>query len=420
MKTTARMFLAGALAAAIAAFGAGSPASAATVSAAPATFTPYITSADSTVRQLAQCGSTMYAVGTFTTIGSPLGGPFTRNNVFSFNATTGVVSSWNPNVNGTVYSLALTSNCATAYLAGAFTTAHGTAVKNLVKVSTSTGAVDTAFKPVPSGSVYRVLISGTHLLAGGSFTTIGGVTRAAMASLSLSTGKADSYVNLNITGALVNSTRKVYSFALSNGGTKLLVMGSFLAVGGVDRQQIFMVDLGTTSASLDTWYSPLFDEACKPYLSYYLQAAAWSPDDATIYTGTTGREGVSPLCDTVAAFSSAADSALQPMWVNPTGCDSLFTVAADDTNVYAGGHQRWMSNFGVCEQENPNSVPRQGIADLSPADGSVTPWDPSRSRGHGADAMLLTSTGLWVGSDNFFASDSCAGVYHPGICFFPR
>jgi len=414
------MFLAGALAATVAVFGAGSPASAATVSAGPATYTPYLTSANGTVRQLAQCGSTMYAVGTFSTIGSPLGGPFTRNNAFSFNATTGVVSSWNPNVNGTVYSISLSANCSSAYLGGTFTSVHGTSVTDLAKVNTSSGAVDTAFHAAPNSTVYGVVVSGSHLLVGGSFKTIGGASRAAMASLNLATGVADSYVNLNIAGTLINSTRKVYKLVLSHSGTRILVMGSFLTVSGLDRQQIFMVDLGATSTSLDAWYSPVFDEACKPYLSYYVQAATWSPNDSTVYTATTGRMGTSPLCDTVAGFSSAADSTLQPLWANPTACDSLFSVAADDTNVYVGGHQRWMNNFGVCEAENPGSIVRLGVADVSPTDGTVMSWDPTRSRGHGADDMLLTPAGLWIASDNFFASDSCGGAYHPGICFFPH
>jgi hypothetical protein len=44
----------------------------------------------------------------------------------------------------------------------------------------------------------------------------------------------------------------------------------------------------------------------------------------------------------------------------------------------------------------------------------------SRVRGHGADDVLLTSSGLWIASDNFADSDSCSGVTgHAGICFLP-
>lgn len=44
----------------------------------------------------------------------------------------------------------------------------------------------------------------------------------------------------------------------------------------------------------------------------------------------------------------------------------------------------------------------------------------SRARGLGADDMLLTSAGLWIGSDNFEGSQMCGGVQNlAGICFLP-
>ena len=49
---------------------------------------------------------------------------------------------------------------------------------------------------------------------------------------------------------------------------------------------------------------------------------------------------------------------------------------------------------------------------LSPS-GAVT-FDPTRSRGKGADDMLLTRNGLWIASDNFDGSQACGGVIKPG------
>ena len=69
------------------------PAGAATgpVSATPASGTPQLAATGTLqqVRQLVQCGGTMYAVGTFTTI-TRNGTTYTRNNVFSFSATDAV------------------------------------------------------------------------------------------------------------------------------------------------------------------------------------------------------------------------------------------------------------------------------------------------------------------------------------------
>jgi hypothetical protein len=44
----------------------------------------------------------------------------------------------------------------------------------------------------------------------------------------------------------------------------------------------------------------------------------------------------------------------------------------------------------------------------------------SRSRGLGADDMLVTSTGLWIASDNLDGSDQCGDASGlAGICFLP-
>ncbi|HEY2175010.1 MAG TPA: hypothetical protein VGH85_14475, partial [Mycobacteriales bacterium] len=106
-----RVRLVGAVAAAVVAAGVGiaAPAGAAAggpPGGVPASWTPQIATSGTDgsveqIRHLAQCGSTMYAVGRFTQVkkGSAT---VTRNNVFSFSATNGTITSWNPNVNGQV------------------------------------------------------------------------------------------------------------------------------------------------------------------------------------------------------------------------------------------------------------------------------------------------------------------------------
>src|SRR6185312_1469234 len=89
------------------------------VSATSSTETPKLaaTGTTETVRQLVQCGGTMYAVGSFTEI-QRFTTTYPRNNIFSFSATPGFkVTSWAPNVNGEVNSIAFNgSNCSDAYI----------------------------------------------------------------------------------------------------------------------------------------------------------------------------------------------------------------------------------------------------------------------------------------------------------------
>ena len=424
------------------------------VSARPATGTPTLapTKTTETVRQLVQCGGKMYAVGSFTSI-SQGAKTVTRNNIFSFSATSPFkITSWNPNVNGEINSIAFNGGkCANAYIGGKFTSVGGTAVGNLAKISTATGAVVPGFGHNASGEVDTLVVAHGHLLAGGKFTGINNNHDANpyYASLNPTTGKDDGFLHLNISGHYVfsgnhpNST-KVYNQQLSHSGKLLLVEGDFTSVGGLARQQIFMLNVGGTRAAVTGWTSPEFDGSkgnlpggfpyqCGASHPFYVQAAAWSPDDSTVYLADTGFHpwnwnGSFPmvgLCDAAAAFP-ASQKKVTHDWINYAGCDSLYSVAADASAVYVGGHNRWFHNQNACNAKGRGAIPAPGLAGLKPASGSLilnsagNAGRYSRSRGHGADDMLLTGAGLWIASDNFGGGIQCGGVSgFSGICFLP-
>jgi hypothetical protein len=414
-----------------------SPAQAATgpVSSTPAAGTPQLatTGATEQVRQLAQCGGTMYAVGTFTEI-KRYTTTYDRNNAFSFAATSPFkVTTWNPNVNGIVNSIAFSADCSQAYLGGLFSSVNGTAVKNIAEVSTSTGAVNTAFASSAAGQVSTLLTYGSHVLTGGYFTSINGSSaNPYFTSLNTTTGRDDGFLNLAISGnyqfpGVSNNPTRVYNQQLSNGGTLDLVEGDFTSVGGQPRQQIFMLNLSGAKAAVTSWTSDEFSQACATVEPFYVQAASWSPDDSEIYIGTTGYHpynmpvGGTPrtgLCDAAAAFP-ATQADVAHLWVNYTGCDSLYSTAADASTAYFGGHERWSSNPNDCDGQGPGAIVAPGMEGLSPTTGTLT-FNPTRDRGLGADDMLVTGGGLWIASDNLDGSSACAGVYgYAGICFLP-
>jgi hypothetical protein len=416
------------------------------------------------VRQLVQCGGTMYAVGTFTSV-KHNSTVTAVNNAFSFSATAPYnLTTWAPNVNGVINSIAFNgTNCADAYLGGKFTAVNGTKVANLAEVTTSgTGTLVTAFGHSANGQVETLLGASGHILAGGYYTTINGSSTKYMTSLNPTTGKDDGFINLGISGnyqfacsgpgcpstgqAASNATR-VYNQELSNGGTLDLVMGDFTSVGGLPRQQIFMLNLATSPASVTAWTSPQWDGSageavrtdnnndytsgypyeCAGVEPFYIQAAAWSPDDSTIYIATTGYHpngfltGATPrngLCDAAAAFP-ATQAPVTSEWINYPGCDSLFAAAADSSTAYFAGHERWASNPNDCDAQGPTAIPAAGFEGLSPTTGALT-FNPTRARGLGADDMLDTTAGLWIASDNQNGAVQCAGKSgHAGICFLP-
>jgi hypothetical protein len=411
------------------------------VSPTPASGTPQLAPSGSTeqVRQLVQCGGTMYAVGGFTKIqqGSTV---YSRNNAFSFSATAPFgVTSWNPNVNGRVNSVAFSPDCSQAYLGGQFTSVHGTAVRDIAEVSTSTGAVNTAFAHSANGEVETLLTYKSHLLTGGYFTSVNDSSNKYFASLNTSTGTDDGFLHLSISGnyqfpGVSGNPTRVYNQQLSHGGTLDLVEGDFTSVGGLPRQQIFMLNLSGSTAVVTGWTSPEFSQDCATVEPFYVRAASWSPDDSTVYIGTTGYHpynkpiGSYPrtgLCDAAAAFP-ATQTSVSHLWVNYTGCDSLYSTAADSQAAYFAGHERWSMNPMGCDHQGAGAIPAPGMEGLDPANGVLyvnsagTKGYYSRGRGLGADDMLLTSAGLWIASDNQNNGTQCGGLYeHSGICLLP-
>ncbi len=403
----------------------------------PASFTPQLATSGTDgsveqIRHLDQCGNTMYAVGRFTQMkkGSTV---VTRNNAFSFSATNGVISSWDPNVNGQVDTVALSSDCSTAYLGGTFSSIGGTAVKNIAAVSTSTGAVIPTFAHSAGARVATLAVSGTHLLAGGYFKSINNSAKPYMASLSLTTGRDDGYLpDLGITGVLpgnANATR-VYNQQLSHDGTRDLVEGDFTSVSGHTQRQAFILDLGA-SPTVSYWKASNFDTDCYRSEPFYTQDGAWSPDDSRVFFPTTGYHPATGVtipqtgpCDAALAFSTTA-SAQNALWINYTGCDSLYSVEADGSTAYFAGHERWSSNPNGCDSLKSPGVVAPGFEGLSPDAGALT-YNPTRGRGLGADDMLVTSQGLWIASDNQANTDSCGKTAsgtpahgHKGLCLLP-
>jgi hypothetical protein len=414
------------------------------VLATPAAGTPQLAATTSTeqIRQLVDCGGNMYAVGTFTSI-SQGGTTFTRDNVFSFSDTSPyTITSWAPDVNGTVNSIAFSGgNCADAYIGGHFTAVGSTTVKNIAEIDTTVGNVVPGFKDNASGAVNTLLAVNGHLLVGGAFKGINGsLTGPYYASLNPATGKDDGYLELAVSGNYVypkvkTNNTQIYNQQLSPNGLYVLVEGTFTSVGGLPRQQIFMLSLGATSGTVSPWTSTEFNAYCAINRPFYIQAAAWSPDSSEVYIATTGKNPdnwshtfpLTGLCSTVAAFP-ATQGAVTHDWVNYTGCDSLYSVAADSSAVYVGGDERWADNPNGCNHPGTGSVPAEGMGGFTPGStgGALlentggTAGLYSRARGLGADDMLLTSTGLWIASDNLGGSASCGGVFgHAGLCFLP-
>ncbi|GIF68816.1 hypothetical protein Ais01nite_68510 [Asanoa ishikariensis] len=385
------------------------------VTADPVDFTPH--ALDGTVRAIAVVGNTVVVGGTFSSVANEGGFRSVRRPyLFAFDAKTGVVrTAFAPAVDGAVYALAAGPDN-TVYVGGAFRTVNGASARGLTRLSVSSGARVAPFKAeINWGDVRTLAVNGKRLYAGGPFSAINGVNRAGLARLDGVSGAVDTGFDAKLTATEMARVR-VEDMALSPDGRRLVAVGAITHAGGQPRNQLALLDVSGPKALVANWYTDAFRSQCDTSLDTYLRGVDYSPDGAYFVTVTTGAlTGPGKMCDSAARFESAGTGAHKPTWVNHTGGNTLFSVSVTGPAVYVGGHQQWLDNPQGKKTKGPGAVDRPGIGAINPKTGKALPWNPTRSRGIGARAIVATKTGLYVGSD----TDKLAKEYHGRIGMFP-
>ena len=386
------------------------------VSANPVDFTPHVL--DGTVWTLAVVGDTVVVGGSFTKVtDSAKRQTYARRNVFAYGLNDGAVRPFAPEVDGAVYALEAGPS-GTVYLGGAFKTVNGTAQRGLARVSLADGQRVTTFGArINWGDVRVLALARGYLYAGGTFSAIGGVTRVGLARMSPVSGTVDAGFDAKLSAPGLSRTR-VEHLDISPDGTKLVAIGALLKAGGVARTQIAMFDVSGAAAALTSWYTDAYKPECMKGFDTYLRQVKFSPDGRYFVVAATGRaSSPTKLCDSAARFETAGAGRHDPTWVQRTGGDSLYAVAVTGAAVYLGGHQRYLDNPNGSDAKGPGpgAVSRVGIGAVSPTTGKALAWNPSRSRGVGVRAFLVTPGGLTVGSD----TDQLGKEYHGRIGMFP-
>ncbi len=379
-----------------------SPAIGRVVSTNPVNYTPNIT--NGAAYKSAEANGMLYVGGSFTSVTAAAGttptGTFTRNHILAFNAATGSIStSFAPNVNGDVW--AIVPSGTSLYIGGSFSSVNGVARRGLAKIDATTGAVDTSFNAaLTSGNVTEAALVSGRLIISGTFPK-------KILAVNPASGANTGYINVAVTGSVASNAGpvEVYRFAVNPAGTKLVGVGNFTTVGGATHYRAFMLDLGSTAASVSAWrYTPLQQMCAASSLPDYMRDVDFSPDGSyfvfvsTGFVPLSGQVGIA-LCDAASRFETANLSPARPTWINYTGGDTLHSVAVTDQAVYVQGHQRWLNNPQGRDNAGPGAVSRPGIGALDPVTGKALAWNPTKDRGVGGKDLLVTARGLWVASD---------------------
>jgi hypothetical protein len=377
-----------------------------------------------TVDAITQVGDRLVVGGNFTAVNSKA-----HKYLATFVAPTGPVDGFAPALNGDVQ--AVTPNAAGNgyYAAGHFSSVGGFATR--VALFTTAGQLVTSFKVSANGVIRSLALVGGHLLVGGEFTSLGGASRAGLGSVNATTGALDNFLNVPLTGhhnfgRVPNAAQGgvgAFDIAVSPDKTRAIVDGNFINAGGFARDQIVSLKLTGSSATVDpNWATQAYTHPCQ-FQAYdsYVKHISWAPDGSYFVVVATGgyKSGSLNDCDAASRFNaSSTGTSVQPAWIDWTGTDSLYSVAVTTAAVYVGGHNRWLNNPYGQDSPHQGAVPRPGLAALEPANGVPMAWNPGRNpRGHGAEVVFASPTGIWVGSDTDYIGNF--QYQRDELAFFP-
>lgn len=311
------------------------------------------------VHAIVRVGDTVYLGGSFTAVRRKDGSTVTRNRLAALNATTGELTSWNPNANGTVFALAPSADGSRIFAGGDFTSVAGRTRNRLAKISASSGSLS-SWKPSASSTVRALAVKSSRLYAGGTFSTINGTAISRLAALDTSTGAVK-------TDFVPRPDAGVRALAVAPDGSRLYVAGSFTRIGGASRRNLAAV--GTSSGSARSW---------APNPGWFAYSVAVSGDGSRVYAGGAGTGG------RVAAWRPSSNT---PVWEKALDGDAN-ALAVTARALYVGGH------FHTAAGQ-----PREKLAAFDPAGGSLDPWNPGADSIAGVYAVRTGSNALHVGGD---------------------
>ncbi|GAA1478701.1 hypothetical protein GCM10009623_31470 [Nocardioides aestuarii] len=365
---------------------------------------------DGEVHAITQVGDTMVVGGSFSQVTS---GGTTRSasRIVAFDADSGqLVNGFRPTLNGSVEDVLPGPDPGTVYVAGRFSTVNGANQSHVTLLDVATGQVVDGFRPAATnGRIETLVVAQGRLVVGGTFRSAGGQDHRGLASLDPRTGALDPLMDVDVTGHHNDSGSGaqgavgVRDMVVNGDGSRLAAIGNFKQADGLVRDQVVVLDLTGSSATVaPDWRTRRYEPYCYSFaFDSYMRGMAVSPDGSYFVIGTTGGGNPGTLCDSIARFEfDATGDDVQPTWVSAAGGDTLWGVEITENAVYVGGHQRWMNNSEGRDSNGQGSVPRAGLSAHDPDSGVPLSWNPGRNpRGEAAYVIHATPDGLWVGSN---------------------
>ncbi|MCD9153798.1 PKD domain-containing protein, partial [Aeromicrobium duanguangcaii] len=202
--------------------------------------TVQVNGSSSMVWAQAMIGNTVYAGGKFSHV-HPAGTAENTNltergNLVAFDIRTGVMTSWNPSVNGVVKAVAASPDGARVYVGGTFTVANGSDRFNFAAFDAQTGDLIPGFTAAVGGAYVNAIVATNEAVyVGGLFSAGNGVSRRNLAAFSPSG---------SLLGWAPTTDLQVDAMALDPTG-QLIIGGRFANVNTTAQRGLAALDLQT-------------------------------------------------------------------------------------------------------------------------------------------------------------------------------
>jgi len=327
--------------------------------------------ANDRVEAITVVGHVAYIGGRFTSIMAPGTGPggAPRNHAAAIDLDTNTLLPWNPNTNGTVQAIAVAKS--TVYLGGSFTQVGGAGHSRIAAVNATSGALVAGWNATANAQVMTLRAAKGLVYAGGYFTTVNGAARNHLVALNGTTGAVD-------TGFAATADGNVLASTIANGGTRLVIGGSFAHVGSSAQSNIASLDLTTGAPAAWSHHTPY-------------PVIALAADANGVYVAGAGSGG---------NFAGFAPSSGNLLWQGGTN-GNVQAIAVVGGVVYPGGHFTTYCGPQGGQHTCTNPVLRSKILGVEEGTGQlVSGWAPSVNSALGIFAEAHTSGGaLLIGGD---------------------
>jgi PKD repeat protein len=282
-------------------------------------------------------GNTVYAGGSFNNARPAGAAPgtnlTTRHNLLAYDITTGnLVTSFVPDLNGQVLSVAASPDGSRVYAVGDFTSANGQARRRVAAYSTATGALITTFNQSgPNSQARAVIATNDTVFVGGGFAGLGnGTLRNNLAAFRASDGAVLPWNP--------SADYTVWAMAISGDGASVFAGGSFQNVGG--QAAYGLAKISAASGALDTSWRPSVRNAGADAGISSLRV------QGSFVYGTSWHFG--PGGNLEGTFKMPVDGstdATDVEWVTDCHGDTYSSYMANGI-VYVAGHAHYCGNMG--------------------------------------------------------------------------